>query len=223
VAGAVSDGGTIEASGGLLKIAGAVSAAGGLQIDAGATLELGAATGASDVVGFGATTGTLQLDAPGSFAGAISFFRGGDIINLGGAVATGLNYNTTTKVLTVTGSAGTIANLKFNGTYTQSSFTLNPSGTEILDPPAPLTAQTVGAATATFLPPPEAAAAPPPDAWTLDPGAAGFTLPTAPAAPWPVGGAADPTTLAGGSAFAPFAEAAHNALVASQHHSCSGQ
>ncbi len=49
-------------------------------------------------------------------------FAATDSIDLLGAVATGLSYSTTTDILTVTGASGTIAALRFSGSYTDGSF-----------------------------------------------------------------------------------------------------
>lgn len=139
-----TNGGTIEASGGALKVSGAVTGTGSLLIDAGQTLELGSSAANTQTAVFASSAGTLSLDAPGSFAGSISSFAGSDDIHLGGQVATSLLYNTTTHVLTVSGSGGTIASLTFNGTYVQSNFVLTNGGKDIIDPSAPLTMATIG-------------------------------------------------------------------------------
>jgi hypothetical protein len=83
--------------------------------------------------------------APASFAGSITGLSGNDLIYLGGQVATGFTCNTTTHVLTVTGGSGTIAALKFNGTYAQGSFALANGGKDITDPPVKVTPKSLGA------------------------------------------------------------------------------
>jgi hypothetical protein len=123
-----------------------VTGTGSLLIGAGETLALGSSAAATQTAVFASTTGTLSLAAPASFAGSITGFTGNDLIYLGGQVATGLAYNTTTHVLTVTGASGTIAALTFNGTYTQGSFALANGGKDITDPPVKLTTKSLGAA-----------------------------------------------------------------------------
>ena len=156
VASAVTNGGTISASGGTLKVSGAVTGTGSLLINAGQTLELGSSAASTQTAVFASSTGTLSLDAPGSFAGSISSFTGSDEIYLGGQVATSLSYNTSTHVLTVSGSSGTIASLTFNGNYVQSNFVLTNGGEDITDPKAPVTPETISVARApTFIKPAE--------------------------------------------------------------------
>jgi hypothetical protein len=91
-------------------------------------------------VTFAATTGTLKLTAPGSFGGTIAGFGNSDVIDLVNKQVTGLSYSgtSTSGVLTVTGSSGTIATLAFTGNYTTASFTAvsdGNGGTDIIDPP----------------------------------------------------------------------------------------
>ena len=148
VAAAVTNGGTIETTAGSLKVSGAVTGTGTLLIDAGNTLELGSSAATTQTAVFASSTGTLNLDTPGSFAGSISGFSGSDDIHLGGQVATGLSYNATTHKLTVSGSGGTIATLTFNGTYVQSNFVLANGGKDITDPPVPVAHDMVGASPA---------------------------------------------------------------------------
>jgi hypothetical protein len=152
VTAATSGDGRIEAAGGLLTLAGAVTSTGPLQVDAGATLELGGGLAGGDSIHFAAATGMVRLDTPAAVAATFVGFGGGDAIDLGGAVATGLAYSTTTRVLTVTGASGTIAELNFLGSYTQQSFGLNPDGTAILDAMAQVTAQWTGGAAPALLP-----------------------------------------------------------------------
>lgn len=191
VAGLMSDGGKVEANGGLLKLTEAVSGVGSLQIDAGSTLELEAATG--DRITFAAATGTLQLDMPGAVAAGIAGFAGSDVIGLSGEAATGLNYDTATHTLTVTGVSGPIATLRFIGTYTQADFQLAANGTEIIDPAAAVTAQTIGTAAANFLAPITAPL--PPSAWWPD------IVATPPLPPSWSGTAMLPQEHGGGSGF----------------------
>ena len=146
ISGAVTNGGTIDASAGTLTVTGAVTGTGSLLIGAGETLALGSSAAATQTAVFASSTGTLSLTAPASFAGSITGFTGSDLIYLGGKVATGLSYNTTSHVLTVTGASGTIASLTFNGTYTQGSFALTNGGKDITDPPVKVTPKSLGAA-----------------------------------------------------------------------------
>ena len=104
MANAITDLGTIDAKGGLLKLAGAVTGGGALKIETGATLELGAA--ATQTVTFAAgAVGTLQLDAPASFTGAVGGLALGDAIRFSSETLSSAVINAGT--LTVVGSAGT--------------------------------------------------------------------------------------------------------------------
>jgi hypothetical protein len=133
---------TIDANGGLLDFTSALSSGDGTQgltIGAGGALEFGAGVDSSHDVTFGAATGALDLAAAGTFDGTIVGFLSNDVIDLTNTAVTGLAYsgNTTSGVLTVSGSSGTIATLAFHGDYSTSSFMTasdGHGGTDILDP-----------------------------------------------------------------------------------------
>jgi hypothetical protein len=94
---------TITASGGLLDISGAITGVGQLTIAAGSDLELSGVT--AQTVSFGGNVGTLKLDDPASFTGAITGLVEGDTIDLAGVQATSAVVNGST--LTVTAGAQT--------------------------------------------------------------------------------------------------------------------
>jgi autotransporter passenger strand-loop-strand repeat protein len=100
---AVTNDTTITASGGLLDITSAVTGAGQLGITTASELELGGAT--SEGVSFNDDVGTLKLDSPASFSGAINGLVLGDTIDLAGIQATSAVVNGST--LTVTAGAQT--------------------------------------------------------------------------------------------------------------------
>ena len=130
----------IVASGGLLDFASAITAGNGvgaLAIGAKGALEFGAAVDNSHSVAFQAATGELELGSLSTFAGSVSGFGGGDIIDLLSTPATGLSYagNSTSGVLSVLGASGTIGKIAFQGGYHSSSFDLvsdGHGGTEIV-------------------------------------------------------------------------------------------
>ncbi len=105
IIGALENDGTVSASGGLLDLAGAVSGAGQLNIGSGAVLEIGGAT--SEDVAFGGNVGTLKLDDPAGFTGAITGFVQGDAVDLAGMQATSAVINGST--LTVTAGSQTLS------------------------------------------------------------------------------------------------------------------
>ncbi len=97
--------GAITASGGLLDVASAIAGTGALAIGAsGAELEIGGAT--TESMSFGGNVGTLKLDAPTSFTGAITGLVQGDTIDLAGVQATSAVVNGST--LTVTAGSQTL-------------------------------------------------------------------------------------------------------------------
>jgi len=92
-----------------------------------------------------ASSGTLELGDAGGFAATIAGFSDTDVIDLLGASVTSLSYSPSTDTLTVSGSGGTIASLKFSGSYTTASFATvsdGHGGTDILDPPRKAAART---------------------------------------------------------------------------------
>jgi hypothetical protein len=126
--------GTINADNGLLDFKSAITSVdfrvGALNIGATGTLEFDAAVDASHGVDFAAAGGTLALGDAGQFDATVSNFAFSDAIDLLGQGVTGLAYSgtTTSGILTVAGSGGTIAELSFAGDYTTSSFTFASDG-----------------------------------------------------------------------------------------------
>jgi hypothetical protein len=115
--GAVKDAGVVEALGGQLAVQGKLSGGGTASIAAASTLNV---TGAlSTKVAF--LTGsqeTLALGAAGQMTGTISgFFAGGGTIDLLGLAATSITPSNGGLVLTVSGTAGSLATLHFVGAY----------------------------------------------------------------------------------------------------------
>ena len=126
---------TIDANDGLLDFKSAISGGdgvGALNIGSTGTLEFDAAVDSSHGVDFATAGGTLALGDAGAFSGTVSNFAVSDAINLLGQTITNLAYSgsSTSGVLTVNGSSGTIAELSFAGDYMTSSFTF--SGSKIL-------------------------------------------------------------------------------------------
>ena len=96
--------GSITSTGGKLDITGPVGGTGQLAISNASELELGGAT--SETVSFGGNVGTLKLDSPASFSGAIAGLALGDSIDLAGIQATSASVNGST--LTVTAGSQTL-------------------------------------------------------------------------------------------------------------------
>ena len=78
--------GTITANGGLLDLTDAITGAGQLGVATGSEMELGAAT--AEAFSFNGHVGTLKLDHPSEFTGAIDGLVAGDTIDLAGVQAT---------------------------------------------------------------------------------------------------------------------------------------
>ena len=82
ISGALSNGGTLAASGGTLTVAGKVTGTGQATI-AGATLDFGSSVAGTQAVTFAeGTTGLLQLGLAQSFAGTVAGLASGDAIDL---------------------------------------------------------------------------------------------------------------------------------------------
>jgi len=132
---------TIDAEGGLVDIATALSkgdGVGALDIFSVGALELGAAD-SSHTVTFENQSGTLDLEAPASFAGTIAGFTGNDVIDLLNTSVTKLSYSGSgsSGVLTVSNAGGVVATLAFSGKYTTANFVAvsdGHGGTDIVDP-----------------------------------------------------------------------------------------
>jgi len=124
---------TIDADDGLLDFASAITSGdgvGALNIGDLGNLEFGAAVDSSHTVSFSASDGTLSLGDARAFSGAIDNFAASDAIDLLSQPITSLAYSgsSTSGILTVTGSSGTIATLAFNGDYKTTSFTFASDG-----------------------------------------------------------------------------------------------
>jgi hypothetical protein len=93
-------------------------------------LQFGSSVAAGSVSVLGADA-ELITSASAGYAGSITGFAAGNLIELAGLGFSGttLNYNTATHTLTAT-NGGTSVNLLFNGTYANTDFRLiNDNGT----------------------------------------------------------------------------------------------
>ncbi len=94
----IANAGTVEARGGTLLLTQEVMGGGALQVDAGATLELAAPEPAGQIVQFAGSGGTLKLDNPSTFAGTLSGYGAGDVIDLPSAILIGVGNSSGTLV-----------------------------------------------------------------------------------------------------------------------------
>jgi hypothetical protein len=111
----VQNGGSIDASGGLLTLSVGPSGSGTLAADGGATLEIG--TGSSENFRFNATNATLKLDDPSHYGGTLFGVAGGVTLDLVGESVSSASINNVSKQL--------VANLLGGG-----SITYNLDGTQ---------------------------------------------------------------------------------------------
>jgi hypothetical protein len=108
--GTLTGAGTLDLSGTGTAGFASLGGTGTVSIGTGSTLSVTGAVGSGETIAFTGTGGTLSLAAPGSFAGAITGFTGGDRIDLtslafvdGGTAS----LDAVTGILTVTEGAGT--------------------------------------------------------------------------------------------------------------------
>lgn len=111
-----------------------------IRIAADGTAAFAGAVGPRERVTFRDGTGTMQLDFPLSFKGAVFGFRSGDTIDLVNTAANGVSI--AAHHLAVINNGATVADLHLFGTFTAADFALSPDGhggTDItLVPPDPL-------------------------------------------------------------------------------------
>jgi hypothetical protein len=133
-AGAVTDNGSLTASGGSLLLA-SDSGTGTATIASGATLNSAAALTLAGVTFAAGTAEVLALGTANGDTATISGFGAGTTIDLLNTAATTFTYNPTTGVLVLKNGTTNIGSLKFAGTYVKGSFQLmsdGHSGTDIV-------------------------------------------------------------------------------------------
>ncbi len=97
---------TVTLDGPLIDIEGFLTGTGAFDIDDASTLLLGGQCGAGQTIAFGDTNGRLQLANPGAFAGAITGFASGDLLDFNGVDATAAAYDAASGTLTLTDASG---------------------------------------------------------------------------------------------------------------------
>jgi T5SS/PEP-CTERM-associated repeat protein len=120
----IDNDGLIAASGGNLLLYGSVAGSGTLSVSAGATLTLQAAVGARQTLAFNPNARAVLNDAR-AFAGTITGFGSGDVLDIAGTQATSATWSN--GVLTLDTLFGAIQ-LAFAGAYASNSFTVQADG-----------------------------------------------------------------------------------------------
>jgi len=143
--GAVTDNGTITASGGTLQVTGTIGGGGALALASG-MLELGqGVSGVAIQVG----AGVLRLDALASMSATVSGFGHAATIELPGVVANGGSFSAGVLHLTENGTAVPGGSIALAGSYTSGSFSyVNNGGTTDITTSAPCFAAGTRIATA---------------------------------------------------------------------------
>lgn len=109
--------GILAADGGWLDIQGAVAGTGSGRIAQAGILTFHAGVAATQTIAFGKGAGTLDLRLPAGFAGSVTGYAAGNIIDIHGQVATGAVL--AGGIMTVTLAGGGTVGLKVAGTATQ--------------------------------------------------------------------------------------------------------
>jgi T5SS/PEP-CTERM-associated repeat protein len=122
--GPIENDGSITASGGDLLLYGQVAGSGTLSIASGATLTLQAAVGPGETLAFSADA-HATLNDPYAFAGIITGFGAGDVLELASITATGVSWSN--GVLTVDTTSG-ILQFEVPGNYAPNAFTVQSDG-----------------------------------------------------------------------------------------------
>ena len=120
--GAVTNNGTMSATGAELTIATTMGGTGTVDIGTHGTVSLRAGSVAGQTVNFQSGSSLLALTEPANFGGMLAGFGSGDRIDLVDTAATGLSF--AGGVLTVTQTGGAAASLHFAGGYTTADFAL---------------------------------------------------------------------------------------------------
>lgn len=126
---AVDNDGVLVVKGGDLTLGRAISdtdSKGVIRIAAEGTATFAGAVGTREHAAFTSDSGTVRLDHPLNFNGAITGFRAGDAIDLVNQTADAVNF--TDHRLSVTDNGGAVADLRLFGTFTSADFALSPDG-----------------------------------------------------------------------------------------------
>ena len=159
IAGAVANGGEIEASGGMLTVTGGITGTGTAQIGNAATLVLDSSVATGTSVSFSTASGTLKLVAPSSFQGTlVGAAVAGDVIDLVNTAANAITFNG--GVVTVKNGSTKVASFGLSGSAADLDYAIGTDGAGGTDitmtaDQAPVTtvpgAQTVNGGTATSI------------------------------------------------------------------------
>ena len=99
-------GGTVRLGGGVLGVHGA------WLVSQGGSIEVAGSLPSGPTFGFGDNAGdVLKVDAPGSFQGRIDGFQSGDSIDIGPVNVSGVVYDSSSGLLSLSNGGGTVANL----------------------------------------------------------------------------------------------------------------
>jgi fibronectin-binding autotransporter adhesin len=128
-AGSLTNSSTINVSNNAaLSISGSYSGTGSINLSNFGSLTVAAAAPSTQTINFNDATGLIKTSLPGSFASLIHNMVSGDRIDLTNTGVTGLSYNNTTKFLTVTNGASTVANLHIDGSHSTANFGFSGDG-----------------------------------------------------------------------------------------------
>ena len=116
--------GTIAASGGNLLVYGGVSGTGTLSVATGAVMTLQAAVGSGQTLAF-SSNARVVLDDPHAFAGTITGFGRGDVLELANTAATGVSW--ANGILTVQTAFGSFQ-LEVAGNFPPNAFSVQSDG-----------------------------------------------------------------------------------------------
>jgi hypothetical protein len=116
--------GTLEATGGNLLVYGSVVGTGRISVEAGATITMQATVGSGQTIAFSPTAHAVLNDV-GAFAGTITGFAKGNILDLASTAATAATWSPGT--LAIVTSAGTI-DLSIAGSYAPNDFVVQSDG-----------------------------------------------------------------------------------------------
>ncbi|WP_237478209.1 hypothetical protein [Lichenibacterium dinghuense] len=99
---------SVTAVGPLIDVGGALTGTGTITLEDATTVELEGSVSSGQTIAFGSVDGRLEIAAPDAFAGAVTGFASGDLIDFTAVAASSAAYDAATQTLSLYGASGQV-------------------------------------------------------------------------------------------------------------------